>query len=135
MGEEEQDELDRRVAAVCQHHRISEADLGGRLFAQSVRDRPMRIAVMGKSGPAIDDAVIRLMIDFLKQNRIDVFMVDPLVSFHDVAENDNTAMDKVIKQEFAAVAGETNAAPASDRAEAGGPRLSRPSGRFLGLDA
>jgi AAA domain len=109
-GEEEQDELDRRIAAVCQHYRISEADLGGRLFAQSVRDKPMRIAVMGKAGPAIDDAVIRLMVDFIERNGIDVFMVDPLISFHAVAENDNSHMDLVIKQGFGAVAGKTNAA-------------------------
>ena len=37
-------------------------------------------------------------------------MVDPLVSFHDVPENDNSAMDRVIKQGFGAVAGKTNAA-------------------------
>jgi hypothetical protein len=37
-------------------------------------------------------------------------MVDPLVSFHDVPENDNSAMDKVIKQGFGAVAARTNTA-------------------------
>jgi hypothetical protein len=109
-GEEEQDELDRRAAALCQHYRITEADLGGRLFAQSVRDQPMRIAVMGKAGPVIDEAVLKQMIAFIEQNGIDVFMVDPLVSFHEVPENDNSAMDKVIKQGFGAVAGKTNAA-------------------------
>jgi hypothetical protein len=109
-GEEEQDEIDRRVAAVCLHYHISEADLAGRLFAQSVRDRPMRIAVMGKAGPAIDDAVLGQMIAFIKRNKIDVFMIDPLVSFHDVPENDNSAMDKVIKQGFGAVACKTNSA-------------------------
>jgi hypothetical protein len=109
-GEEEQDELDRRVAGVCQHYRISEADLGGRLYAQSVRDRPMRLVVMDRGQPAINTAVIEQMIDFIKRNKIDVFMADPLVSFHDVPENDNSAMDKVIKQGFGAVSGRTNSA-------------------------
>jgi AAA domain len=110
-GEEDQDELDRRVAAVCQRYRVTQADLGGRLFAQSVRDSPMRIAAMGKGNvPAIDDAVIGRMIQFIERNGIDVFMVDPLVSFHAVAENDNTHMDLVIKQGFGAAAGKTNAA-------------------------
>jgi hypothetical protein len=95
---------------VCQHYRITETDLGGRLFAQSIRDCPMRVAVMGKSGPAIDDVVIRQIIEFIVRNRIDVFMVDPLVSFHDVPENDNSAMDKLIKQGFGAVAGKTSSA-------------------------
>jgi AAA domain len=109
-GEEEQDELDRRIAGVCQHYRITEADLGGRLFAKSVRDEPMRIAVVGKTGPAIDDPTIRGMVEFIERNRIDVFMVDPLISFHAVAENDNSHMDLVIKQGFGVVAGKTNAA-------------------------
>ena len=109
-GEEEQDELDRRVAGVCQHYRVTEADLGGRLFAQSIRDRPMRVAVTKGNATAVDDAVIRQMVDFIERNGIDVFMVDPLVSFHDVPENDNSAMDKVIKQGFGAVASKTNAA-------------------------
>jgi RecA-family ATPase len=107
-GEEDQDELDRRVAAVCQRYRISEADLGGRLFVQSVRD--LRIATIINSVPTIDSNAKRRMVDFILDNRIDVFMVDPLVSFHDVPENDNAAMDKVIKQGFGAVAAETNAA-------------------------
>jgi RecA-family ATPase len=107
-GEEDQDELDRRVAAVCQRYRISEADLGGRLFVQSVRD--LRIATTINSVATIDSNAKRRMVDFILDNRIDVFVIDPLVSFHDVPENDNAAMDKVIKQGFGAVAAETNAA-------------------------
>jgi hypothetical protein len=45
-GEEDQDELDRRVVAACQRYGISQADLGGRLFVQSVRDNPLRIATL-----------------------------------------------------------------------------------------
>ena len=96
---------------MCQRYRVTQTDLGDRLFVQSVRDSPMRIATLGKSNvPAIDDAVIGHMIQFTERNGIDVFMVDPLVSFHAVAENDNSHMDLVIKQGFGAVAGKTNAA-------------------------
>ena len=37
-GEEDQDELDRRVAAICQRYGITKSDCGDRLFVQSVRD-------------------------------------------------------------------------------------------------
>jgi hypothetical protein len=37
---------------------------------------------------------------FIKANGIDVLMIDPLVSFHAVAENDNMAMDFVVKSCF-----------------------------------
>ncbi len=108
-GEEVQDEIDRRINGVLQHYNIQVADLGGRLWAHSVRDCPMRIAAMVKGGVVITN-VVDQMVTFIKRNRIDVFMIDPLVSFHDVPENDNSAMDKVIKQGFGAVTGKTNSA-------------------------
>jgi hypothetical protein len=54
--------LDRRIAAVCQRYRISEADLGGRLFAQSVRDRSMRLATMDKGAAKINGVVVQQLI-------------------------------------------------------------------------
>jgi hypothetical protein len=109
-GEEDQDELDRRVCATCQHYDISQNDLGGRLFVQSVRDNPLRIATLVNNRAVIDQAVLKYMTDFIKGNSIDVFMLDPLVSFHGVTENDNGHMDLVIKEGFGAIANSTNSA-------------------------
>jgi AAA domain len=109
-SEEDQDELDRRISAVCQRYEISEADLGGRLYAQSVRDKPMRIAAMVGGVPMLDANVVQQMTAFAKENRIDVVMADPLVSFHSVPENDNGAMDIVIKGGFGSIANQANAA-------------------------
>jgi hypothetical protein len=109
-GEEDQDELDRRVSATCQHYEIAKADLGGRLFVQSVRDNPLRIASLINNRPAIDQAVLKYMTNFINDNAIDVFMLDPLVSFHGVMENDNGHMDLVIKEGFGAIANQTNSA-------------------------
>jgi RecA-family ATPase len=109
-GEEDQDELDRRVAAVCQHYGVSKADLGGRLFVQSVRDNPLRIATLVSNRPVIDTAVMQYVEQFIRQHAIDVFMLDPLVSFHGVVENDNGQMDVVIKEGFGAIANRTNSA-------------------------
>jgi hypothetical protein len=109
-GEEDQDELDRRVSATCQHYGITQDDLGGRLFVQSVRDNPLRIATLVNNRPVIDQTVLKYMTDFIKDNGIDVFMLDPLVSFHGVMENDNGHMDLVIKEGFGAIANTTNSA-------------------------
>jgi AAA domain len=109
-GEEDQDELDRRLAAICLRCRVTEADLGGRLFAKSVRDKPIRIATLHKNAPILNEAAVKLMTDFIEQNQIDVFMVDPLISFHAVVENDNSHMDLVIKEGFGAIANKTNSA-------------------------
>lgn len=109
-GEEDQDELDRRFAAACQFYGVTEADLGGRLFAVSFRDKPLRIASLIGGQPVINRSMVDQMIKFIAQNQIDIFMVDPLVSFHAVAENDNMHMDAVIKQGFGAIANATNSA-------------------------
>jgi RecA-family ATPase len=109
-GEEDQDELDRRVAAACQHYGVTEDDLGGRLFVQSVRDNPLRIASLINNRPVIEQGVLKYMTDFITDNSIDVFMLDPLVSFHGVMENDNGHMDLVIKEGFGAIANSTNSA-------------------------
>ena len=60
--------------------------------------------------PVIDQAVLKYMTDFITDNGIDVFMLDPLVSFHGVMENDNGHMDLVIKEGFGAIANSTNSA-------------------------
>jgi AAA domain len=109
-GEEDQDELDRRVSATCQRYGITRDDLGGRLFVQSVRDNPLRIATLVNNRPVIDQAVLKYMTDFIKDNGIDLFMLDPLVSFHGVMENDNGHMDLVVKEGFGAIANQTNSA-------------------------
>jgi len=109
-AEEDQDELDRRFAATCQHYGIKEADLGARLFVQSVRARLWRIATLINNVPTIDQDVLGRMKDFITNNRIDVFTIDPFISFHAVNENSNGDMDLVIKEGFGAVAAATNSA-------------------------
>jgi AAA domain len=109
-GEEDQDELDRRIAATCQHYGISENDLGGRLFAQSVRREPLRLARMDRGIPTLDLVAAARLRAFVEGNRLDVLIIDPLVSFHSVSENDNGAMDLLIKDSFGSIAEDTNAA-------------------------
>src|SRR5262249_38734507 len=98
-GEEPQDELDRRFAAICQHYGISEGDCGGRLFVQSVHDQPIRFATMVNGVATLDrDALDQLEAE-IRSKGIDVFALDPLISFHSVFENDNGHMDLLLKGE------------------------------------
>jgi AAA domain len=109
-GEEDQDELDRRVAAICQHYTITKVDCGGRLFVQSVRDKPIRFATLNKTAPVLNRDVLGQFEAEIRQNRIDVFGLDPWVSFHALIENDNGHMDLVLKEGLGAVASRTNSA-------------------------
>jgi hypothetical protein len=44
-GEEVQEELDRRVAAICQRFNVKPEDCAGRLWVLATRDNPVRVAV------------------------------------------------------------------------------------------
>jgi hypothetical protein len=107
-GEETQDELDRRVAAICQCFAVRTEDCGGRLWVCSTREKPIRLAVRGALGDAVvqSDAVKGLW-EWCDRNCIDVLAIDPLISFHAVREGDNGDMDLVVKEDFGSIAGKT----------------------------
>ena len=109
-AEEDQDELDRRFAATCQHYEIKEADLGGRLFVQSVRDQSLADRDPGQKRPDHRSGHHRED-EGLHHQEPDRRLHDrSFISFHAVNENTNTDMDLVIKEGLGAVASATNSA-------------------------
>jgi hypothetical protein len=110
-GEEDQDELDRKVAAICKRYDISERSCGGRLFVQSVRDKPLRLASVGRNNaPTLNRALLDQIEDEIRTKRIDVFGLDPLISFHSIVESTNEHMDLLLKEGLGGIASRTNAA-------------------------
>jgi hypothetical protein len=110
-AEEDQDELDRRVAAICQRYNITKEELGNRLFVKSVRNRPLRLATMVNSSvAALNKTALAALENFIASKRVDVFMLDPWVSFHAVRESDNADMDLLIKHGLGGIAERTNSA-------------------------
>lgn len=103
------DELQRRIQAACEYYDIAAEDLGDRFFVDSGRDHPLCTAITGKNGAIIQRPIIDAMIAEIRAREIDVFIVDPFVSSHQVSENDNPAMDAVAK-EWGRVADVTNSA-------------------------
>ena len=101
-AEEDQDELDRRLAATCQRYSLTKDDLGGRLFAKAIKH--LRLATMIRGVPTLDPSATAWLTAFVQDHKLDVLMIDPLVSFHSVPENDNGAMDVLIKDGFGAMA-------------------------------
>jgi hypothetical protein len=108
-GEDPQEELLRRVAAILVHYNLTWEDLGGRLFLDSGRKTPIIIAEQTRSGASIAKPVVAQVEDAIRRHRIDVLILDPFVSSHRVSENDNNAIDAVAKQ-WAAVGDRCNCA-------------------------
>src|SRR6516164_6992119 len=75
-GEEVQEELDRRVAAVCQHFGIKADDCGGRLWVRSTREKPIKVAVRSSRGDAmVQQVVVAGLKDWCDGNQIDVLAI------------------------------------------------------------
>jgi hypothetical protein len=110
--------LERMLQAFCLRYGITEADLADRLFLDSaVRNAEgegdydpqilkLAIEVRGE-GFVIQRPVISALIDELRARQIDHLDVDPFISSHGVGENDNGAIDAVVK-EWAFIAAEAN---------------------------
>jgi hypothetical protein len=94
--EEDQHELDRRIAAACEHHEI-DGDLKG-LFVNTGFDSPLCLAETTPQGAVIRRPMAEAVLAELRRKRIDILIVDPFVSSHSVSENDNGAIDMVVKE-------------------------------------
>ena len=84
-GEDPLDEINRRIAAICQHYQIPQEELVGWLFVTSGNEFPLRVA-KGYTNLAIDTVLVRQISAAISNNQIDVAIFDPLVTLHSVSE-------------------------------------------------
>jgi hypothetical protein len=96
--EDSVEEMARAVQAACLHWNISRGDIVGRLFLNSALDGDeLKVASEDRDGVTIRWPTVDAVADELIEKGIDVLIVDPFVSSHDVNENSNTAIDAVAK--------------------------------------
>ena len=107
--EDPRDELTRRIQATCQHYEILPDDLRDRLFVDTGREQRLCVAISTRDGAEILRPISDGLIDEISRHHIDVLIVDPFVSSHQVTENDNQAIDMVAK-EWGRVADRANCA-------------------------
>jgi hypothetical protein len=92
------DEIHRRIAAALIHYKLTTADTKGRFFALSGRDQEVKLAADTREGTLVNEELLEGLLTFCKDERIDVLIFDPFVSSHGVNENDNNAIDLVVKR-------------------------------------
>lgn len=100
------EELQRRFLAAIQHYNLDPALLKGRLFINSGRDSEFIVAQQTREGVVIHTPLVEQVVAEIKRNNIGVLIVDPFVSSHLVSENDNGAVDAVLKL-YARIADQT----------------------------
>jgi hypothetical protein len=96
-GEDPAEEMERRIHAAMIHHGLSKQDVEGRLFIGSGRDADMKVALQDRDGVTVQDALIEGLTRYIQENEIGLVIIDPFVSSHGVSENDNIAIDTVVK--------------------------------------
>ena len=91
--EDPRDELLRRVQAALIAHRVRPADLAGRLFLDSGRDRPLVVAARLPDGGVVAMPVVEELIAELRRRGVQLLVVDPFVKSHRLEENRNEQVD------------------------------------------
>lgn len=105
-GEDPKDEIERRIAAACETHRVRPHELKGRLFYTSGREMPLKIAQEVNRQIVINEITLDKIRRFIRDKGIGFWVIDPFVDMHDCDENDNRAINAVAKR-LSAIAEET----------------------------
>jgi AAA domain/Bifunctional DNA primase/polymerase, N-terminal len=95
--EDEENELDRRTAAVLQHFGVSDGDLLDEkgdpcLFVNSGVDKPLMLAMRGANGAMVFSPDVAKVVEYIKKNGIGLLVLDPIAEMHEGEENDNAQM-------------------------------------------
>jgi hypothetical protein len=96
--EDPQEETERKIQAAAKHYKLKPDDMSDRLLIDSGRDQKLVIAQTTREGAVIVQPVVDSLVAEIIKHQIDVLIIDPFVSCHEVAENDNSAMDMVVKE-------------------------------------
>ena len=97
-GEDPRDELNRRVAAAIMHYRLSAADIGDRLLVDTGHEQEIILTTEARNGAVVSEGISAAIVSALQRHKIDAFVIDPFVSSHRVNENDNGAIDLIVKR-------------------------------------
>lgn len=96
--EDDLDELSRAIQAAAKHFAIPQDDLNSNLFVDSTMDgSPLCTAVEVNGQLKLLQPVYDAIVAELLARRIDVLIIDPFVSSHEVEENANSKVDKIAK--------------------------------------
>lgn len=108
-GEDPQDETQRRVVAAAKHYGLKPSDFASRLFTDTGREQAITLGQIVRGEIDLCEKLFLALEAAMIDNAIDVLVLDPFVSAHRMGENDNNAIDAVIKR-LGKLADRTNAA-------------------------
>jgi hypothetical protein len=109
-GEDDTDEMRRRMYAIIQKHETDRGALSANIRIETALDRPFKILRKSKdTGVSVDEAAVNGLIKALKDNGTEVLILDPMIALHGIDENSNEDMDLLMDQ-LVRIAREANVA-------------------------
>jgi hypothetical protein len=97
-AEETEEEIVRRRIGICQRYGIADQEWENTFYSRSGFDRSIKLAKQTNGKVEFDEKLIRQIMDEIEYLSIDVVILDPLVSLHNLSENDNGQMDALVKK-------------------------------------
>ena len=94
-GEDDMAELQRRLAAICQHYGIPTAELEGWLCVTSSNEFPLQVAQGYRDLIPNKPLIAHLAVE-IERNRFDQATMDPLVTLHGTNEIEPGNMNRVV---------------------------------------
>ena len=95
--EDNRNAMDKRIAAAMKQHKLTPKDIDQRLFVEAKGEIKFKIAKQARGSIKLNTELIEQTIKFLRDNKIDVFSIDPFIKTHGVPENDNTGISDVVE--------------------------------------
>lgn len=108
-SEDPSEELAKRVDAAMQIHGLTRADIEDRLIVVSIDELKITIARFSQELREVVAVDLPALREIITRNQLDVVMLDPIAELHELEENDNVQMSKLMGM-MRSVARETKAA-------------------------
>jgi len=103
------DELSLRIMAAAKQYNLTKEDLEN-FYYSSAYDNPLTlVSYDDRNRPVINEPLLGAIVNQIRQRRIKLFILDPFVECHQVNENDNGAINMVMRS-FRKIAKETGCA-------------------------
>lgn len=97
-GEDPQEETQRRTVAAAKHHGLKPEQFVSRLYTDTGRDMAITLGQIARGEITLDEDLFLTLETVIIERGIDVFILDPFVSSHRMGENDNNAIDAIVKR-------------------------------------
>jgi AAA domain len=96
--EDSRNTLDKRIAACMRHFELTPEDIGGRLITLAKGEIAFTVASLSRSGEVVrNEEAIELLTKLVIDNNADVLSIDSFIRTHDVNENHNKQIEKVME--------------------------------------